>query len=135
MSNSFDSFLAKDMLNENSRIGYIRSAGRVLFNKNKVTPDHAASKEAGVWGDGPQSIRTYKSNDGKVFHVSSFGLYKPGSKYDVEVGAMEKFKHAGSHKDLPAGKLLGVVNYKDGKKVDHYGEDHSKTAAAFYVYK
>ena len=141
------------MLNEATLTeGYgsaILPAGRVLFNKNKVTPNHAASKAAGVWGDGDQSVRTYEhEKEGKYvpgkgtttstqhFHVSSSGHYDPADKNErVKIGGHEQFQHDQSQKRLPSGKLVGVSNYKDGVKINHHGVDHSETKAPFHVYK
>lgn len=151
---TFEQFVSQQ-LNE-SRAAWNRSrnssailpAGRILFGKNKVAPDHVVSKEAGVWGDGPQSVRTYKhvtwkpsdkhGNGGgdqeKFFHVSSYGHYDP-AKDPVKIGQDEEFHHDQSMNRLPTAKLVGVSNYTDGKKIGHHGEDHSKTKAALHVYK
>lgn len=148
----FNTYLGQELLTEavwhgEHKTSAIFPAGRVLFNKNKVTPDHAASKEAGVWGDGDQHIRTYQSTDDhwdkkgnrttktKTFHVSGAGHYQDGAPHTTKIGAEEHFHHDQSLRNLPSGKLVGVSNYSNGKKVSHIGEDHSKTAAAFHVYK
>jgi len=147
---TFDTFLKDNMLVEAfnyGRTSAILPAGRVLFNKNKVTPNHATSKEAGVWGDGKQSVRTYAHHsdkwdkDGKHsvvtkhFHVSSGDHYHPDSPHDKKIGQDEHFHHDQSLRHLPSGRLVGVSNYTDGKKVGHHGEDHSETKAPFHVYK
>lgn len=127
---TFEDYLVESFSVLTESIGYIAPAGRILFNKNKVTPDHAASK---VWHEGKMHVKTYTStHGGKTFHVVSSGHHNPKSQ---SIGSYETFKHARSHKDLPHGKLVGVVNYTNGEKVEHHGEDHSKTAAALHVYK
>jgi hypothetical protein len=146
---TFNQYLGNTMLNEAvlTEGSSILPAGRVLFNKNKVTPNHAASKEAGVWGEGDQSVRTYAhaedkwGKDGKRstvvkhFHVSSHGHYNPDSKHEKKIGERESFQHDQTQKRMPTGELVGVSNYTNGKKVAHHGEDHSNTAASFHVYK
>lgn len=149
---TFETYLGAELLTEaawGQKTSAILPSGRVLFNKNKVTPDHAVSKEGGVWGDGAQHVRTYKWHDWKpsdkhgngggdvekFFHVASFGHYNPESGHDTAIGAKEEFHHSQSMRALPSAHLVGVSNYQDGKKISHHGEDHSKKAAALHVYK
>lgn len=150
---TFNQFLGSEMLTEGYFAGKKQSAilpaSRVLFGKNKVTPNHATSKAAGIWGDGPQSVMTYKYTDWKpsdkhgngggdvekTFHVSSYGHYNPESPHHTKIGAEEHFVHDQTRGRLPSGKLVGASNYTDGVKVGHHGEDHSETKAALHVYK
>jgi hypothetical protein len=125
----------------------ILPAARVLFGKNKVTPDHAHSKEADVWNKGEQHVRTYANTDDKWdkdgkrstvtkhFHVAGAGHFDNDGKFGPKVGEREHFFHDQSGNKLPSGTLVGAANYTDGKKVAHHGEDHSKTAAPLHVYK
>lgn len=123
----------------------ILPAARAVFNKNKVTPDHSHSKEGGAWHEGDGHVRTYVSHHDKWgpeghstvkkhFHVASSGHYHP-DKDHTKIGEQEHFSHDQSQKRLHPGHLVGVSNYTNGKKVNHHGEDHSKTAAPLHVYK
>lgn len=143
---TFNQYLGSELLTEgyyNKKGSAILPAARVLFGKNKVTPNHATSKAAGIWGDGPQSVMTYKYTDWKpgvgdvekTFHVSSYGHYDPNSPHRTKIGAEEHFIHDQTRGKLPSGKLVGAANYTDGVKVGHHGEDHSETKAALHVYK
>lgn len=137
---TFTQFLADDLLTEawdrHTGSSAILPASRVLFNKNAVTPNHASSEKAGVWHKGDHHVRTYSGRMGKLHHVFSSGHYHPDSKHEkTKVGGVERFHHDQTGRDMHAGHLLGVSNYKDGKKVSHHGEDHSETKAPLHVYK
>ncbi|WEM34225.1 hypothetical protein [Xanthomonas phage X1] len=130
MSN-FQQFLQEASLKECDELNesLIRSAGASLYGKAKTTPDHVASQEKGH-----VNIHTYKtirrsgSDKEKTYHVVSHGPYRNSGTH--KIGSQHTHGSGGQ-----ASKLVGVSEYKNGKKTKTHGEDHSANSHSIHVFK
>jgi len=104
----------------------ILPAGRVLFNKNKVTPDQVA--KSGTWDKQKYTIEHHKTSDGKMMHVVTHG---EGN----DVGTSHNFHHDQHGYHIAHTTLVGKSRIENNEVHHVSGEDHTKTNASIHVYK
>lgn len=120
---TFEEFLAESRPGSHA----ILPASRILYGKNKVTPDHAASTEM----KDADHITVETHRDGmKHFHVSSYGNI---SSHDV--GSYHAFHHDQTGAHMAHSVMVGKAHYSHGKLTHVEGEDHTKNAYPIHVYK